>query len=102
MEVPIPQDPDSQGDRMITLRRLGLEPAKNAICSQAMHHTVSMHTLVDFSLHMQGYKAIYTPLSEVGVCNMHPLIIHDSSSDYDDNKCPTNPDIAGLGVSAVA
>jgi hypothetical protein len=26
------------------------------------------------------------------------VIAHDDPHDYDDNECPTDPDIAGLGV----
>lgn len=66
-----------------------------------MHHAVNAqsHTLA-VHLHPKVWPSkIRLPLFDVGCRNMASVIVHDLSSDYDD-ACPTDPDIAGLGVSS--
>ena len=69
---------------------------------QPGHASCSQHALLPpTSAHEHGQTPSLFLLFEAGICNMDSVIVHDLSSDYDDNKCPTNPDIAGLGVSSV-
>jgi hypothetical protein len=43
-------------------------------------------------------KRVIPPLFKAMHRNVTYIVVHDQSSDYDNNECPTDPDIAGLGV----
>lgn len=47
-----------------------------------------------------GRNSTNIPLSDVGYRSMNLGIVHDHWSDYDDNECPIDPDVAGLGVGS--
>jgi hypothetical protein len=67
----------------------------HASCSQ---HTHSCHCLLDGRIFTRSFSV---HLFDLWSRKTMFIIIHDNSSEYEGNECPTNPDIAGLGVSPV-
>jgi len=78
-----------------------LENPKNAtIYSEAVHHAVSMHAPVVPFHSKHGHEFYFSRSVRFSKdCSMNLGIVHDHWSDFEDNKCPTDPDIAGFGVS---